>query len=100
MGVYLCRRRMLLELLSGQPEAVDLVTQHFARILRSHHIQAHLFTGYWQDLGSIRTYHEANLALAVENPPFDFHDPHGVIYTRMRNLPASRVAARTMSSPV
>jgi glucose-1-phosphate adenylyltransferase len=91
MGVYLCRRQMLLDLLSNQPAAVDLVTQHFARILLSHHVQAHLFTGYWQDLGSIRTYHEANLALAADDPPFDFHDPTGVIYTRMRHLPASRV---------
>jgi glucose-1-phosphate adenylyltransferase len=93
MGIYVCKRRVLLELLSNQPEAVDLVTQHFARILSSHHIQAHLFAGYWQDLGTIRNYHEANLALAAESPPFDFHDPHGVIYTRMRNLPASQVRA-------
>jgi glucose-1-phosphate adenylyltransferase len=93
MGIYLCQRRVLLDLLSGQPEAVDLVTQHFARILLSHRIQAHLFSGYWQDLGTIRTYHEANLALASDRPPFDFHDPRGVIYTRMRNLPASQVRA-------
>ncbi len=93
MGVYLCKRQVLMDLLSSQPEAVDLVTQHFARILRSHHIQAHIFDGYWQDLGTIRAYHEANLALASENPPFDFHDPKGIIYTHMRNLPASRVRA-------
>jgi glucose-1-phosphate adenylyltransferase len=93
MGIYLCKRQVLLELLKSQPEAVDLVTQHFARILRSHHIQAHLFDGYWQDLGTIRTYHEASLALASDNPPFDFHDPNGIIYTRMRNLPASQVRA-------
>src|SRR5262245_28379729 len=89
MGVYLCRRQLLLDLLSAQPQAVDLVTQHFAMILRSHHIQAHLFDGYWQDLGSIRAYHEAHLALASAALPFDFNVPQGVIYTRMRNLPAS-----------
>ncbi len=87
------QRQVLLELLSSQPEAVDLVTQHFARILHSHHIQAHEFDGYWQDLGSISNYHEASLALASDDPPFDFHDPEGVIYTRMRNLPASQVRA-------
>jgi glucose-1-phosphate adenylyltransferase len=96
MGVYLCKRQVLLELLRAQPEAVDLVTQHFARILLSHHIQAHLFDGYWQDLGSIRNYHEANLGLASSEPIFDFHDPEGVIYTRMRNLPASQVRAGHM----
>src|SRR5262249_36919472 len=61
MGIYACRREVLLELLRSQPEAVDLVTQHFARILDSHRVHAHLFGGYWQDLGgSIRAYHEAN----------------------------------------
>ena len=38
----------------------------------------------------MKSYHEANLALAGDNPPFDFHSPDGVIYTRMRFLPASR----------
>jgi glucose-1-phosphate adenylyltransferase len=98
MGIYLCKRSVLLDLLRAQPEAVDLVTQHFARILRSHRIQAHLFTDYWQDLGSVRTYHEAHLALAADNPPFDFHDPHGVIYTRMRHLPAARVGAGSVEA--
>jgi glucose-1-phosphate adenylyltransferase len=98
MGVYLCKRQVLLDLLSNQPEAVDLVTQHFARILRSHHVQAHRFEGYWQDLGTIRTYHEASLALTSDNPPFDFHDPEGIIYTHMRNLPASQVRSSDVNS--
>jgi glucose-1-phosphate adenylyltransferase len=94
MGVYLCRREALLEMLQGQPDAIDLVTQHFARAVGSRHLQAHLFEGYWQDLGgSIRAYHDANLALASDDPPFDFYSPEGVIYTHMRNLPASRVLA-------
>jgi glucose-1-phosphate adenylyltransferase len=94
MGVYLCKREVLLDLLQSHPGAVDLVTQHFMRILRTHRLQAHLFEGYWQDLGgSIRAYLEANLALASEDPPFDFHSPDGVIYTHMRNLPASRLKA-------
>ena len=55
-------------------------------------VHAHLFDGYWEDLGTVKSYHEANLALAGDDPPFDFHSPEGVIYTRMRYLPASRVA--------
>jgi glucose-1-phosphate adenylyltransferase len=99
MGVYLCKRQVLLELLRAQPQAVDLVTQHFARILESHRIQAHLFAGYWQDLGSIRTYHEAHLALAGPQPPFDFHSPaEGVIYTRMRDLPSAQVRASAVEN--
>ena len=55
-------------------------------------MQAHLFDGYWEDLGTVKAYHEANLALAGDDPPFDFHSPEGVIYTRMRYLPASRIS--------
>ena len=90
MGVYLCRREVLLALLRRSSDATDLVTDYFARMLRSHQVHAYFFTDYWQDLGSsIRAYYEANLALASDNPPFDFHDPQGIIYTRARNLPAS-----------
>src|SRR5262249_41235034 len=52
---------------------------------------AFVFDGYWEDIGTIKSYHEAHLALTGPAPPFEFESPEGVIYTRMRNLPASRV---------
>jgi glucose-1-phosphate adenylyltransferase len=61
------------------------------------HVQAYLFDGYWEDLGTIKSYHAASLALAGDNPPFDFNTADGVIYTRMRYLPASRVSAAEVS---
>jgi glucose-1-phosphate adenylyltransferase len=91
MGIYLFNRKVLFDLLQAQPLAHDLVTEVFARRLTTHPIQAHLFGGYWADVGTIRSYHEASLTLASDDPPFEFHSPEGVIYTRMRNLPASRV---------
>ena len=76
-----------------------LVTELLAPNLRTHRVQAHLFDGYWQDLGTVKAYHEANLALATEEPPFDFHSPEGVIYTHMRNLPASQVRSGQVTAP-
>ncbi len=93
MGIYVFDRQALFDLLDAQPQAIDLVTEILARSLRSHVIESFLFHGYWEDLGSIKSYHEANLALAGPTPPFDFHSPEGVIYTRRRNLPASQVHA-------
>jgi glucose-1-phosphate adenylyltransferase len=93
MGIYLFNRQVLFDLLHSQPLAKDLVTELFARRLSTHPLQAHLFDGYWADVGTISSYYEASLALAGDDPPFDFHSPEGVIYTRMRNLPASRVQA-------
>jgi glucose-1-phosphate adenylyltransferase len=97
MGIYLFRRRALLDLLDAHPQAVDLVHEVFPRSLRSHHYHTHLFEGYWEDLGTIESYHRAHLALAGNEPPFDFHSPEGVIYTHMRFLPASQVGDATLS---
>ncbi len=91
MGIYLFTRKAFFELLNASLTAMDLVHEILVPRLASHRIYGHLFTGYWEDLGSIRAYHEANLALAGDSPPFDFNAAGGVIYTRMRNLPASHV---------
>jgi glucose-1-phosphate adenylyltransferase len=96
MGIYLFNRETLFELLNADPPATDFGKEIFPRSIRTHHVQAHLFDGYWEDLGTVRSYHEANLALAGDNPPFDFHSPEGVIFTRMRFLPASRVSAANL----
>ena len=96
MGIYLFERQVLFDLLAAYPAATDIVRELLARSLATHRVQAHLFTGYWEDLGSVGSYYQANLALAGDHPPFDFHSPEGVIYTRMRNLPASRVSAARM----
>src|SRR5262249_40580855 len=92
MGIYLFNRQVLIDLLNAPPPATDFGKEIFPRSLRTHRVQAHLFDGYWEDLGTVKAYHEANLALAGDDPPFDFHSPEGVIYTRMRNLPASRLS--------
>jgi glucose-1-phosphate adenylyltransferase len=91
MGIYVFERKALLDLLNARPLATDFGKEIFPRSISTHHVRAHLFDGYWEDLGTVKSYHEANLALAGENAPFDFHSPEGVIYTRMRFLPASRV---------
>jgi glucose-1-phosphate adenylyltransferase len=97
MGIYMFSRKPLLELLNLRPLATDFGKEIFPRSIKTHHVQAHLFDDYWEDLGTVKAYHEANLALASDNPPFDFHSPDGVIYTRMRFLPASRVSGARLS---
>ncbi len=96
MGIYCFRRTALIELLNSRPLVTDFGKEVFPRCLRTHNLQAHLFDGYWEDLGTVQAYHEASLALTGENPPFDFNSPEGVIYTRMRFLPASRISGATL----
>jgi glucose-1-phosphate adenylyltransferase len=90
MGIYVFRRRLLIELLTTPPLGKDFVHDVLPHCLAGHRVLAHPFGDYWEDLGTIRSYHAANLALAGDAPPFNFHTPEGVIYTRMQFLPASR----------
>jgi glucose-1-phosphate adenylyltransferase len=97
MGIYTFTRKALLELLNLRPLATDFGKEVFPRSIKTHRVQAYLFDGYWEDLGTVKAYHEANLALASDAPPFDFHSAEGIIYTRMRFLPASRVSNANLS---
>jgi glucose-1-phosphate adenylyltransferase len=93
MGIYFFRRDVLAEQLTAPPLAADFVHGIFPRCLATHRMIAYPFSGYWEDLGTIRSYHAANLALASDDPPFDFYSQEGPIYTHMRFLPASHVQA-------
>ncbi|MGL4420318.1 MAG: sugar phosphate nucleotidyltransferase, partial [Gemmataceae bacterium] len=95
MGIYLFKREVLFDLLNT-PTPTGLLPHDFGKEVfpqnyATRKIQAHLFDGFWEDLGTIKSYHECNLALAEPTPPFDFFTGEGLIYTRMRNLPASRI---------
>jgi len=96
MGIYLFKTQVLLDVLTEKPLATDFGKEVFPRNLQARQMYAHLFDGYWEDLGTIGSYHESSLSLGRENPPFDFFSPDGVIYTRMRNLPASRINGATL----
>jgi glucose-1-phosphate adenylyltransferase len=96
MGIYLFGRDTLINLLNNPPPATDFGKEIFPRSIKTHHVQTFLFDGYWEDVGTVKAYHQANLALTGDDAPFDFHSPDGVMYTRMRYLPASRINAARM----
>ncbi len=98
MGIYLFSRDTLLDLLTSAPLATDFGKELFPRSIGELHVQAHVFNGYWEDLGTIKSYHDANLALAGDCPPFDFHTAEGVIFTHMRNLPGSRMSKAALEN--
>jgi glucose-1-phosphate adenylyltransferase len=91
MGIYLFKKEVLLQMLTTPPLEPDFGKHIFPRYYQDHPLHVHLFDGFWEDLGTIKSYHEVSLALAGDNPPFDFSAPEGVIYTRMRYLPAARI---------
>lgn len=95
MGIYLFNRDTLVELLK-KTDYEDFGREVFPAAIRSRHVQMHPFDGYWEDIGTIRSFYEANLALAGDNPPFDFTAQDAPIYTRARYLPTTKVDNATI----
>jgi glucose-1-phosphate adenylyltransferase len=95
MGIYLFKRDVILDLLSD-PQATDFGRDVFQKHYQKLKVFAHLFDGYWEDLGTIKSYHQSALDLAREKPAFEFYHPDGPIYTRMRFLPAARIGGATI----
>jgi len=88
MGVYVFRMETLREALA-KPSNMDFGKDILPAQIGTHKVVAFPFRGYWRDIGTIRSFYEANLALTDEDPPFHFHHPNAPIYTRPRFLPSS-----------
>ena len=95
MGLYLFTREAL-ETSLRDTQLVDFGRHVIPHQLGKMRIHAHLFKGYWEDVGTIRSYYEANLALTKPDPPFDFFEPARPIYTHPRFLPATKVEQCTL----
>ncbi len=86
MGLYIFNKSMMVDLLRST-EHQDFGKEVFPEAINSHHVQVHLFDGYWEDIGTIRAFYEANLSLASKSPPFDIRNRDAPIYSRPRFLP-------------
>lgn len=89
MGIYVFNRSALAAALDNT--MTDFGKEVIPSLLGRKKLQAHMFEGYWEDIGTVRAFFEANLALAQPLPPFNFFDPRTPIYTRARYLPASKL---------
>ena len=88
MGIYLFNRDTLVDLLT-KTTYEDFGREVFPAAIRARRVQLHLFDGYWEDIGTIRAFYEANLSLARPNPPFQLASPEAPVYSRARYLPPS-----------
>lgn len=93
MGIYVFNYERLVELLSEDEKRVDFGGEIIPAAIKTLNVQAHSFKNYWEDIGTIRAFYEANLDLASPLPKFNFFDTEAPIYTRSRYLPPSKVHA-------
>lgn len=89
MGIYLFNRDVLVDLLETTSHD-DFGKDIFPMAIKNHHVQTHLFDGYWEDIGTIKSFYEANLMLAQPHPPFTLAHRRYPVFTHPRFLPSCR----------
>jgi glucose-1-phosphate adenylyltransferase len=91
MGIYVFKKEALIKLLRQNPDYTDFGKEIIPNASKDNNIQAYLFKGYWEDIGTIESFYDANLALTHQpHPAFSFYEEDAPIYTRHRFLPPSK----------
>jgi glucose-1-phosphate adenylyltransferase len=96
MGMYIFDREPLRELLEGNPDDHDFGNQIIPKAIDELRVASYPFADYWSDIGTIRSFYEANLMLAEPEPPFSLYDPNRPLYTRARMLPPAKIQNSTV----
>lgn len=89
MGIYIFNRDILLKLLDNS--LTDFGKHIIPAAIETHRVFSYVFQGYWEDIGTIRAFFEANLDITSELPRFNFFDMTAPIFSRPRWLPASKI---------
>ncbi len=91
MGIYLFERDVLREVLLANPGEKDFGKEIIPTAIQNRRVVSYPFDGYWSDIGTVRSFYEANLALAQPSPEFDLYDEEAPIFTNARMLPPAKI---------
>jgi glucose-1-phosphate adenylyltransferase len=91
MGIYIFRFERLEELLTANPKWIDFGREVIPAAIKRSKVQGYLFDGYWEDIGTIKAFYEANVDMTALVPKFNLFNGDAPIYTRARYLPASKI---------
>ena len=98
MGIYVFNRKVLIECLEN--ELVDFGKDVIPHSIKDRNVSAFIYQGYWEDIGTIRAFYEANLDLTDLVPEYSFFDTEAPIYTHPRFLPASKINGATLRQAI
>ncbi len=90
MGIYIFNKDVLVRVLEENLNE-DFGKQIIPASIKTHNVFSYMFTGYWEDIGTIKSFFEANLDFANPIPLFNFYDEQNPIYTNARFLPGSKI---------
>ena len=92
MGIYIFNRRLLIDMLAAHPEEMDFGKGIIPLCIDEEHtVVSHPFDGYWTDIGTIKSFFDANIALTDPIPEFNLFDNENPIYSRARMLSPSKM---------
>ncbi|HPM79171.1 MAG TPA: glucose-1-phosphate adenylyltransferase [Candidatus Anammoximicrobium sp.] len=97
MGIYLFNRDLLVELMT-KTQYQDFGKEIFPQSISTRHVQVHLFDDYWEDIGTIKAFYDANLSLVRPDPPYRLSSAEAPVYSRGRYLPPSKIDGATIRS--
>jgi glucose-1-phosphate adenylyltransferase len=95
MGVYVFSRDVMFELLASG-NSRDFGREIIPGALGKYRVHSYLFRNFWVDVGTMKSFYDANIMLTKPQSPFKFYDPHRPIYTHARYLPGSRLSDCTL----
>jgi glucose-1-phosphate adenylyltransferase len=98
MGIYVFNREVLVKCLEN--ELVDFGKDVIPQSIKDRHVSAFIFNGYWEDIGTVRAFYEANLDLTDLVPEYSFFESEAPIYTHPRFLPGSKVNGATLRQAI
>lgn len=90
MGIYVFKYDKLEEVLAEDTARLDFGKEVIPGSINKYNVQAYLFNGYWEDIGTIAAFYKANLDMASAIPPFNLFDSEAPLFTRARYLPPSK----------
>ncbi|MDR0475196.1 MAG: glucose-1-phosphate adenylyltransferase [Treponema sp.] len=98
MGIYIFNAKAMEDCLAN--EYTDFGKEIIPDAINKLKVNAYIFEGYWEDIGTIKNFYETNLELTSLKPSFDFYDEEHPIYTHMRNLPPSKMNFSNMNQSI
>ena len=98
MGIYVFNAKAMEDCLAN--ELTDFGKEIIPSAINNLKVNAYIFDGYWEDIGTIRNFYETNLELTTVKPQFDFYDENRPIYTHRRNLPPSKMNFSNMNQSI
>ena len=99
MGIYIFNRNVLQDVLQDESN-VDFGRDIIPKNIKTRTVSAYFFDGYWEDIGTIRSFYSANIALTNVSPEFNFYDEQAPIYTNRRHLPSTKVNSSSVRSSI